>query len=82
MLNRKKMQQNTLKNEGMVLYKLSEIYDLIKKHSDLGFYEVDIFVDKKVIVRAYSALDAKGYYCRNYDFECLPNEGRLYIAWG
>ncbi len=82
MLNRKKMQQNTLKNEGMVLTKLSDIYAIVKIHSDLGCYEVDIFVDKKIMAKAHSKLDGLGYYCRSYDFKCLPNEGRLYIAWG
>lgn len=82
MLNRKKMEQNTLKNDGRVVTKLTDIYDLIKKHSDLGFYELDIFVDKKIVARAHSSLDKKGFYCRSYDFKCLPNEGRLYIAWG
>lgn len=82
MLNRKRMNKNSLKSDGLVVETLTDLYDLIKKHSDLGFYELDVFVNKKISTKAYVTLYKKGYYCRVYDFQCLPNEGRLYIAWG
>ena len=81
MLNRKKMSKLTEENEGKVFQKVSDIYKVIKLHSLLGYSEVDMYVSKKIAAKAHSALDGMGYYCNSYEFECLPNESRLYIAW-
>jgi hypothetical protein len=81
MLNRKKMAKISEESEDQIFTKASDIYDIIKIHSHLGYSEIDIFVSKKIIAKVHSFLDGKGYYCRSYDFQCLPNEARLYVAW-
>jgi hypothetical protein len=75
------MAKITEANEDLIFTKAADIYELIAIHSHLGYSEIDIYVCKKIVAKVHSYLDGKGYHCRSYDFKCLPNEARLYVAW-
>lgn len=81
MLSKKKMAKLSKDREGLIFTKLSHVYEIIQLHAELGFGSVEIYIDKKIAAKAYSSLDSKGFYCRDYEFECLPNEKKLYVSW-
>ena len=81
MVNSRKMYQRSSQAESLVYINFLDICELIQHHADLGFFEMEVFVDKKNAEKYASKLRKKKYYCAVFHFESLNKESRLYVSW-
>jgi len=81
MVSSQKMHQRSSQAESLVYTNFLDICQLIQHHADLGFFEMEVFVDKKNAEKYARKLRSKKYYCAVFHFESLKNESRLYVSW-
>jgi hypothetical protein len=81
MLNKKKIAARARECEGLVCTTIADVAELIEVHAELGHFEIEIFITKKLSPKIYSLLDSKGFYCRTFDFASLEHECKLYVSW-
>jgi hypothetical protein len=80
-MNKKSIVKLTQESENIVYTSLEDVEYLIQLHAELGYYEMETFIEKDIANKIQQSLDKKGFYCRIINFKALPNEVRIYVSW-
>jgi hypothetical protein len=81
MISRNAAIKLTRESETIVYTSRYDIAQLIYMHSQLGFFELEVFVTKELAKKCIPFLEKKGYYARETVFKSIKHESRLYISW-
>jgi hypothetical protein len=74
---RKKVQ----KYHSDVFTKISEIDVLIKKHCEIGFDEMEVFITASQYLKIKTVLEKNGYYVSSSRFAAMPDCLAMYVSW-
>lgn len=80
-MNKKSIVKLTQESENLVYTSLEDVEYLIQLHAELGYYEMEAFVEKDISSKIQQSLDKRGFYCRIIKFKALQNEVRIYVSW-
>lgn len=80
-MNKKSIVKLTQESENLVYTCLEDIEYLIQLHAELGYYEMEAFLEKSIADKVQRSLDKRGFYCKILKFKALPNEVRIYVSW-
>jgi hypothetical protein len=81
MLNKKTVMKITQNAEEAVYSNFQEIGDLIAAHAALGISDMEVFFEKKKVLKLVQKLRKLRFYTRVTEFEALPSQCRVYVSW-
>ena len=81
MLSKKKAIKITQDAEEAVYSNLKQIDDLIAAHAALGLGDMEVFFEKKKVLKLVQKLRKERFYTRVTEFKALPDQCRVYISW-
>lgn len=80
-MNKKGIVKLTKESEGLVYTSLEDVEYIIQLHAELGYYEMEVFLEKSLANKVQQSLEKRGFYCRIITFKALENEVRIYVSW-
>ncbi len=81
MIKRNTARKKVQKYHTSVFTKISEIDTLIKKHCEVGFDEMEVFITANQYLKIKTVLEKNGYYVSSSKFAAMPECLAMYVSW-
>ena len=81
MISRNKANQIANSFEDHVFSRVSDIFTMIEAYSLMGAFDMEVFIEKKLVTKATSTLTKKGYYGRVGVVNSVEKWAILYVDW-
>lgn len=81
MIKKKTARKKVQKYHSDIFTKVSEIDALIKKHCEIGFDDMEVFITANQYLKIKTVLEKNGYYVSYSKFEAMPDCLAMYVSW-
>ena len=81
MMSKKTAKKRVNHFNSIVFDKVSDISELIGRHSDLGQEDMEVYVEAKMYTKMYISLKRKGFHVKSSKFEAMPECLLMYVSW-
>lgn len=81
MISKKTARKNVQHYNSIVFSKVNDIGELVKRHSEIGSEDMEVFIEASKYNVLKESLERKGYYVSSAKFESMPECLIMYVSW-
>lgn len=67
--------------EDHVFSRVSDIFVMVQAHALMGSFDMEVFIEKDLMLKAVQALEKRGYYGRVGEINAVERWAILYVDW-